>query len=544
MKRISRLLLLISFLTLCFHSLFAQVGIGTPTPHASSRLEISSTNSGILIPRMTTAQRTGISTPAKGLMVFDNTTSSFWFHNGTGWTELSSGGISNYWSQNGSNVFNNNAGNIGIGTNNPSSLLALQTPLNTTGFTHTGGNNEIVVTEAIGGISGSIGTSTNHPFRINSNAVGMLHVYPGGEVVVGANTTGSFGRLTVETTNNSYGISHRSIEGNILSTRIGGTTAGIGTFSNTHMRLFCNGLSAMLIDAATGNIGIGTDAPAVRLHVNGNQVTDGWAEFTGSVGIGTAPTVAALHINRNNEAIRLTGNQSYMTFFNGADYKGYLWNKGNDDMELGTASVNANGRLFLSIKGTPYLTVNNDGRIAINGPFATFNPFNGNRAITVTNSIILKDYTNNFNEWGLSSNFEDLSFTINGLSRAWIDVNGDYNTFSDYRLKDEVLSYKTVLPGIKKLSIVTYHYRSNPGNSRSFGLIAQNVGEHFPEVINKTRGEKGEEFIGIAYGKTGVLALKAIQEQQEIIEKQQDKIQTLEKRIAQIEKLLAENFNQ
>jgi hypothetical protein len=46
-----------------------NVGIGTPSPSASAALEISSTNSGILIPRMTNDQRNAISSPTEGLMV-------------------------------------------------------------------------------------------------------------------------------------------------------------------------------------------------------------------------------------------------------------------------------------------------------------------------------------------------------------------------------------------------------------------------------------------------------------------------------------------
>jgi chaperonin cofactor prefoldin len=44
--------------------------------------------------------------------------------------------------------------------------------------------------------------------------------------------------------------------------------------------------------------------------------------------------------------------------------------------------------------------------------------------------------------------------------------------------------------------------------------------------------------MGIAYGKTGVLAIKAIQEQQVIIESLEKKIETLEKRLAALESRL------
>jgi hypothetical protein len=57
----------------------AQVGIGTTSPAASSMLDISSTTSGLLTPRMTTTQRTAISSPADGLIVYDTVLKSFYY---------------------------------------------------------------------------------------------------------------------------------------------------------------------------------------------------------------------------------------------------------------------------------------------------------------------------------------------------------------------------------------------------------------------------------------------------------------------------------
>jgi hypothetical protein len=83
--------MIIAFLMVNTES-FAQVGIGTTTPDDSSMLDIQSDAKGVLIPRMTTAQRTpGISSPANGLLVFDTTTKSFWFYNLDVWKELTSG---------------------------------------------------------------------------------------------------------------------------------------------------------------------------------------------------------------------------------------------------------------------------------------------------------------------------------------------------------------------------------------------------------------------------------------------------------------------
>jgi hypothetical protein len=64
------------------------MGIGTLTPDSSARLEVSATNKGFLTPRMTTADRNAISNPAEGLLVYDLSTSSFWYFKSGNWTEL------------------------------------------------------------------------------------------------------------------------------------------------------------------------------------------------------------------------------------------------------------------------------------------------------------------------------------------------------------------------------------------------------------------------------------------------------------------------
>ena len=55
------------------------------TPDASSILEMRTTTKGLLIPRMTTAERALISLPANGLMIYNTSTSRFNFYNGNTW---------------------------------------------------------------------------------------------------------------------------------------------------------------------------------------------------------------------------------------------------------------------------------------------------------------------------------------------------------------------------------------------------------------------------------------------------------------------------
>src|SRR6188768_2194190 len=50
---------------------YSQVGIGTKNPDSTSVLDLSSTTKGLLIPRMTTAQRNAIISPAMGLQILN-----------------------------------------------------------------------------------------------------------------------------------------------------------------------------------------------------------------------------------------------------------------------------------------------------------------------------------------------------------------------------------------------------------------------------------------------------------------------------------------
>ena len=85
----SLFLFAIIFCSLTSH---AQVGIGTTNPDASSMLDITSTSKGLLVPRMTTAQRNAITTPSNSLLVYDTTLKSFYYYDSTtsSWVSINS----------------------------------------------------------------------------------------------------------------------------------------------------------------------------------------------------------------------------------------------------------------------------------------------------------------------------------------------------------------------------------------------------------------------------------------------------------------------
>jgi hypothetical protein len=64
------------------------VAIGTASPNASAKLEISSTTQGVLFPRMTTTERNAISTPADGLVIYNTTDNKLQVRAAGAWTDL------------------------------------------------------------------------------------------------------------------------------------------------------------------------------------------------------------------------------------------------------------------------------------------------------------------------------------------------------------------------------------------------------------------------------------------------------------------------
>ncbi|MBL0356939.1 MAG: tail fiber domain-containing protein [Chitinophagaceae bacterium] len=118
-----KLLVLSYFSFLISYSLFSQnVGIGTNAPNASAQLDITSTNKGVLVPRLTNAQMIAITSPANGLLVYNTDSACFAYRNATAWVFLKGNATaSNDWSTKG-NAGTDTSKNF-IGTTDNTNLI-------------------------------------------------------------------------------------------------------------------------------------------------------------------------------------------------------------------------------------------------------------------------------------------------------------------------------------------------------------------------------------------------------------------------------------
>lgn len=76
-------------------AMFAQVSVSSDNsaPDNSAMLDVKSTSKGMLVPRMTAAQRDAISSPAVGLLIYQtDDTLGFYYYSGTDWVSLTNPG--------------------------------------------------------------------------------------------------------------------------------------------------------------------------------------------------------------------------------------------------------------------------------------------------------------------------------------------------------------------------------------------------------------------------------------------------------------------
>ena len=106
-------------------SVSAQVSINTngAAPDDSSMLDVQSTDKGILIPRMDETAMNNIATPATGLMIYNTTDNVFYYYDGATWLPIGDGIADEDWTIDGNDLYNNNSGNVGVGTNAPTTKL-------------------------------------------------------------------------------------------------------------------------------------------------------------------------------------------------------------------------------------------------------------------------------------------------------------------------------------------------------------------------------------------------------------------------------------
>ncbi|MFD2823936.1 tail fiber domain-containing protein [Lacinutrix iliipiscaria] len=125
---------------------------------------------------------------------------------------------------------------------------------------------------------------------------------------------------------------------------------------------------------------------------------------------------------------------------------------------------------------------------------------------------------------GTSSNRSN-AFTVYQNGNAILA--GALTQNSDRRLKKDIEDLNYGLDEVLNLNPVSYHWKRNPDQPKSLGLIAQDVQTVINEIVHTAEDET--KTLSVSYTELIPVLIKAIQEQQEVIENQNEVISSQDK---------------
>ena len=267
---------------------------------------------------------------------------------------------------------------------------------------------------------------------------------------------------------------------NYFNVVAGNVTTSIQSIHNDHSYInvtnnlyFQSGGSVKMTMLSNGRFGIGTTAPADKLHVS-----NGGAEGL-EVGFNTNQ-VTMIAYNRSTSA-----------------YIPLILQGGGGNVLIGTTTDRGYRFLANSNSATGAIEIRQNNAAADIPLTIT------NEASSGTRSMIT---------------FQSGGYGVSGTITSG-NTTTSYNTSSDYRLKDDLKEIK----GLEKLcAIKVYDFKWKADDSRMDGVLAHELAEVLPYAVN---GEKdGEQMQGVDYSKLVPILVKAIQEQQAQIEELKAKI--------------------
>lgn len=117
------LLLTASVIAVNIHAQSFSINTDGSTAHNSAILDVKSSSKGMLIPRLSLAERIAVASPATGLMIYQTDNApGFYFYDGAAWISITSAS-NNLWIKNVNHIYNSNTSNVGIGINTPLARL-------------------------------------------------------------------------------------------------------------------------------------------------------------------------------------------------------------------------------------------------------------------------------------------------------------------------------------------------------------------------------------------------------------------------------------
>jgi len=265
--------------------------------------------------------------------------------------------------------------------------------------------------------------------------------------------------------------------------------------------------TTFFVDGTNNRVGIGTFQPDYSLHVAAGraEVTEA-NEATGAINSGVLEIANSLRLD-GDEIITNTG-----TTLN-------LQNGNNGDLSVDGSTLYVDA----STNNVGIGTVSPSKRLHLRHNNSTSSGF-GISNINGSGGLWHFHVRSNLGQ-RLELHFN------NGYRGSFDATSGFYTSVSDKNLKNNITRIAPVIEKVRQLNVVNYALNKQQSDRKYVGLIAQEVKEIFPHLVygeSQTGARENNEYYTMDYAGFGILAIKAIQEQQTTIETLIQRIEILE----------------
>jgi len=444
-----------------------------------------------------------------------------------------------YWTQNGSNILNNNIGNVGIGftgpTNNPTRKLhVFMSGPQASQAAFTCDQDDGTVLSANGDITeikmnnsgkGHYTVSNDGAFRIN-NTENATVAYTPGENLMSITRTGDVGIGLTGPTSKLHVVGTSILDGNLnvsgTQTNLSATNTNINGLASISSFPNNSGTVSMCAGANfTGTLNIGTNSGNGSINIGSTGNT---TNLKGTVNLDRTILTTTTEMVLQGNQIRIW--PFYLNFtgsnvvFANADT---LFNSTKTTIASSTINIGADSGYIGSIKiGTDTSRTLIGSNLIDTGKYVNADTGIITKETWINGDTVVLNATqttiNSKTLWVESTNITLGTKGTTIISTPGTVTATSFTATSDYRTKQDIYPFSLEEYSVDKLKPVKFKYTSS--NQDSIGLIAHEVQEHYPFLVE---GEKdGEKTQSVNYmGLIGVL-IKEVQELKKELHKEKE----------------------